>query len=87
MYQSAKPWTLQLTKPERQHMKDTIHQYSTTLNGGIVTVDLDLSIPSYLPRLVAVWFEDTDILPILDDSTITALDMEAERAYSGDIHE
>jgi hypothetical protein len=61
------------------------HEYTTTLNGGIVTVELDLSIPSYLPRLVAVWFEETDILSILDQSTITALDMEAERAYSGDL--
>jgi hypothetical protein len=61
------------------------HQYTTTLNGGIVTVELDLSIPSYLPRLVAVWFEETDILSILDQSTITALDMEAERALSGDL--
>ena len=61
------------------------HEYTTTLNGGIVTVELDLSIPSYLPRLVAVWFEETDILSVLDQSTITALDMEAERALSGDL--
>jgi hypothetical protein len=66
-------------------MQDTLHHYSTTLNGGIVTVELDLSIPSYMPRLVAVWFEETDILSILDQSTITALDMEAERALSGDL--
>jgi hypothetical protein len=69
------------------HMTDSIHQYSTTLNGGIVTVDLDLSIPSYLDRLTAVWFEDTDVSGILDKQTLTALSMEAERAYSGDIHE
>ncbi len=68
-------------------MTDSIHQYSTTLNGGIVTVDLDLSIPSYLDRLTAVWFEDTDVSGILDKQTLTALSMEAERAYSGDIHE
>jgi hypothetical protein len=61
------------------------HEYTTTLNGGIVTVELDLSIPSYMPRLVAVWFEETDISSILDQNTITALDMEAERAYSGDL--
>ena len=78
---------LQLTKLERQHMQDTLHHYSTTLNGGVITVELDLSIPSYMNRLTAVWFEDTDILPILDANTITALDMEAERAYSGDIKE
>jgi hypothetical protein len=54
------------------------------LNGGVVTVELDLSIPSYMNRLVAVWFEDTDITSILDKNTLNALDMEAERAYSGD---
>jgi hypothetical protein len=54
------------------------------LNGGVVTVELDISLPSYLNRLVAVWFEDTDITSILDKNTLTALDMEAERAYSGD---
>jgi hypothetical protein len=66
------------------NMQDTLHQYQTTLNGGIVTVELDLSMPSYMNRLVAVWFEDTDVTSILDKNTITALDMEAERAYSGD---
>jgi hypothetical protein len=65
-------------------MQDTTHLYQTMLNGGIVTVELDLSLPSYLNRLVAVWFEDTDITSILDKNTLTALDMEAERAYSGD---
>lgn len=64
-------------------MQDTLHQYQTTLNGGIVTVELDLSMPSYMNRLVAVWFEDTDVTSILDKNTITALDMEAERAFSG----
>jgi hypothetical protein len=67
-------------------MSDT-HQYTTTLNGGIVIVELDVSMPSYMNRLVAVWFEDTDITSILDKQTITALDMEAEHAYSGDIRE
>jgi hypothetical protein len=65
-------------------MTDTLHQYSTTLNGGIVTVEIDLSIPSYLDRLTAVWFEDTDVTSILDPQTLAALSMEAERAYSGD---
>lgn len=67
-------------------MSDT-HQYTTTLNGGIVIVELDVSMPSYMNRLVAVWVEDTDITSILDKNTITALEMEAERAYSGDIRE
>lgn len=64
-------------------MSDT-HQYTTTLNGGIVIVELDVSLPSYMNRLVAVWFEDTDVTSILDKNTITALDMEAEHAYCGD---
>jgi hypothetical protein len=68
-------------------MQDTLHNYSTTLNGGIVTVELDLSIPSYLDRLTAVWFEAVDVSDILDKNTLTALSMEAEHAYSGDIHE
>lgn len=64
-------------------MLDTSHFYETTLNGGIVTVELDLSMPSYLDRLVSVYFEGVDITSILDKNTLTALDMEAERAYSG----
>jgi hypothetical protein len=63
------------------------HEYSTTLNGGIVTVTLDLSIPSYLDRLVSVYFDCTDVTAILDKNTLTALSMEAEHAYSGDTHE
>lgn len=61
------------------------HIYTTTLNGGIVEVELDLSISSYMPRLVAVWFDDVNVYDILDKATITALDMEAERALSGDL--
>ena len=68
-------------------MQDYTHCYQTMLNGGVVTVELDLSIPSYLDRLTAVWFEDTDVTSILDKQTLTALSMEAERAYSGDIRE
>lgn len=68
-------------------MQDTLHDYQTTLNGGIVTVVLDLSIPSYLDRLVSVYFESVDVTSILDKNTLTALSMEAEHAYSGDTHE
>jgi hypothetical protein len=68
-------------------MKDYQHEYTTTLNGGAVTVVLDLEIPSYLDRLTAVYFECTDVTSILDKNTLTALSMEAERAYSGDIRE
>jgi hypothetical protein len=59
------------------------HEYQTTLNGGIVTVVIDLDMPSYLDRLTAVYFDCTDVTSILDKNTLTALSMEAERAYSG----
>ena len=60
-----------------------MHEYETTLNGGIVTVYLDADLPSYLDRLDSVWFEGVNITSILDKNTLTALDMEAERALSG----
>lgn len=59
------------------------HEYTTTLNGGIVTVVLNVHLPSYLDRLESVYFEGVDITSILDQNTLTALSMEAERAYSG----
>lgn len=65
-------------------MTDSIHRYATLLNGGIIDVELDISIPSHLDRLTAVWFDGVDVSSILDKQTLTALSMEAERAYSGD---
>jgi hypothetical protein len=65
-------------------MLETLHEYQTTLNGGIVTVVIDLSIPPYLDRLVSVCFEDVDVSEILDKNTLTALSMEAEQSYFGD---
>lgn len=59
------------------------HEYTTTLNGGIVSVYLELSVPSYLDRLQSVWFEGVEITSILDQATLTALSMEAERALTG----
>lgn len=60
-----------------------MHEYETTLNGAIVTVYLNTGIASYLSRLDSVWFEGVDVTSILDKNTLTSLDMEAERAYSG----
>lgn len=57
-----------------------MHEYETTLNGGIITVCLDISLPSYMERLDSVWFEGVNITSILDKNTLTALDMEAEHA-------
>jgi hypothetical protein len=68
-------------------MNDYQHHYETTLNGGIVTVTLDLSAPSYVDRLISVYFEGVDVTSILDKNTLTALSMEAEHAYSGDTHD
>lgn len=66
-------------------MTDNLHEYSTTLNGGIVQVYIDLTLPSYMERLNSVYFECTDVTSILDKNTLTALSMEAERAISGDL--
>lgn len=60
-----------------------MHEYTTTLNSGIVTVHIDTDRPSYMERLDSVWFEGIDITSILDKNTLSALDMEAERALSG----
>ena len=65
---------------------NTLHQYTTTLNGAIVDVFLDVSAPSWIDRLVSVQYEGQDITPVLDKNTLTALSMEAEHAYSGQIH-
>lgn len=86
MHQGAMLWPLQLMKPERQHMND-LHEYTTTHNGAIVQVYIDLTIPAYMDRLDSVWYEGVDVTPLLDLATLTALGMEAERAISGDITE
>ncbi|NDH07497.1 hypothetical protein EBX93_16525 [bacterium] len=68
-------------------MNDNLHEYSTTLNGGIVQVYIDLSMPSWTERLDSVYFETVNITPILDQNTLAALSMEAEHAIAGDIKE
>lgn len=60
-----------------------MHEYQTTLNGGIVTVCIDTSMPSYLERLDSIWFEGVNVTRILDQHTVNSLSMEAEHAYSG----
>lgn len=61
-----------------------MHEYTTTLNGEIVEVWIDTSMPSYMDRLNSVWYEGVNVTNLLDKNTLSALDMEAERAYSGD---
>ena len=65
-------------------MNDTEFTYDTTLNGGIVTVVIDISMPSYMERLSGVFFEDVEITRFLDKPTLTGLEMEAENAFTGD---
>ena len=64
---------------------DNLHQYTTTHNGAIVEVYIDLSIPAYMDRLNSVWYEGVDVTPLLDLSALSALGMEAEAAISGDL--
>lgn len=66
-------------------VNDTLFEYTTTLNGGIVQVYIDLSLPSYLERLDSVYFEGLEITSILDKNTLNALSMEAEHSISGDL--
>jgi len=60
-----------------------MHEYTTTLNGEIVEVWIDTSMPSYMDRLNSVWYEGVNVTNLLDKNTLSALDMEAEQAFSG----
>jgi len=76
-------------------MKDYQHEYTTTLNGGAVTVVIDVTWfqdeedkegqwqASF--NLESVWFDCTNVLPILDVNTQMALEMEAIHAIEGDM--
>lgn len=65
-------------------MRDFEYEYDTLLNGAVVTVVLDVTThwgdedPTI--SLYGIYFEGTNIVPILDANTITALEMEAESA-------
>lgn len=72
-------------------MQDYKHEYTTTLNGGVITVVIDVTWErddegfweaSF--SLDSVLFDEVDVLPILDQNTQTALEMEAENAIRGD---
>ena len=63
-------------KSERLNMtivNDNLHEYTTTLNGAIVQVYIDLSLPAYMERLDSVYFDCTDVTPILDQNTLAAI--------------
>ena len=75
-------------------MQDYQHEYTTTLNGAPVTVVIDVTwyqdedckqgqwIAQF--SLDSVWFDSTNVLPILDVNTQMALEMEATRAIEDD---
>ena len=75
-------------------MQDYQHEYTTTLNGAPVTVVIDVTwyqdedckqgqwIAQF--SLESVWFDSTNVLPILDVNTQMALEMEAIRAIEDD---
>jgi hypothetical protein len=78
-------------------MKDYQHEYTTTLNGGAVTVVIDVTWSQdddskagewqAAFSLESVWFDCTNILPILDVNTQMALEMEAIHAIEGDTND
>jgi len=75
-------------------MQDYQHEYITTLNGAAVTVVIDVT--WYQDdddkagqwqanfKLDSVWFDCTNVLPILDVQTQMELEMEATRAIQDD---
>jgi hypothetical protein len=66
----------------------TEFEYNTTLNGGIITVvmniehDFDEDGESIHTSLDAVYYDCTDVTGILSKEQLTALEMEAEAAMS-----
>lgn len=75
-------------------MKDYEHEYTTTLNGGPITVVIDVTWDQDDDNswnasfdLIAVYFYGVDVLPILDINTQTALEMEATNAIQGDTND
>lgn len=78
-------------------MQDYEHEYSTTLNGAPVTVVIDVTwyqddndrMGQWQAdfSLNSVWFDCTNVLPILDVNTQMALEMEATRAIQEDDEE
>jgi hypothetical protein len=66
----------------------TEFEYSTTLNGGVVTVYLKIEEESdeegkiVMTTLDAVYYDGTDVTGILSKDQITALEMEAEIGFS-----
>jgi hypothetical protein len=78
-------------------MQDYQHEYITTLNGGVVTVVIDVTWDQDEESrygewqasfdLAAVYFDGANVLPILDKHTQMALEMEATNAIQGDTND
>jgi hypothetical protein len=66
----------------------TEFEYNTTLNGGAVTVVLDITEiddedgVDYKTSLQAVYHEGSDVTAILSEQTLSELEMEAEAGLS-----
>lgn len=73
-------------------MKDYTFEHDTLLNGAAVTVEMsvtwdypdDSNSLEATFCLEAVYFDGVDISPVLDQNTLTALEMEAESSHIED---
>lgn len=72
-------------------MQDFEHEYETTLNGGVVTVYVQVTYEqdddnswSASFELTGVYFEGVDVTSIIDKNTQNALEMEVIHALAGD---
>jgi hypothetical protein len=65
-------------------MQDFKYELETLLNGSPVTVTLDVTYQwgDKFPTisLDSVWFDGVDVMPILDEKTLSDLEMQAESA-------
>ncbi len=65
-------------------MQDFKFELETLLNGSPVTVTLDVAYQwgDKFPiiSLDSVWFDGVDVMPILDEKTLSDLEMQAESA-------
>ncbi len=66
----------------------TEFEYNTTLNGGVITVVMNIEEvidedgTDYVTSLKAVYYDCTDVTGILSKEQLTALEMEAESGMS-----
>lgn len=58
-------------------------EYTTTLNGAIVSVWFNVEVDegTVRPTFDAIFYEGTDVTPILSKEQISELEMEAEKGF------